>query len=600
MIFFRRSRKIKNNPNLDQTLVLHLAKSRIPGPRQIKYLNRFLSPVERVIFYSFLTIACGALLFIGIVFYKKNIELVPGDGGVYTEGIVGSPQYINPLYAALNDADADLEKLIFSRLFTRNYLGEVAPDLVDSFSLSNDKKTYTIKLKPAQFHNGTPLTADDVVFTFNTITNPDYKATMKDDFTGVTIAKIDDQTITFSLKEPYRDFTRLLNFGILPSSSWDSVTADTATLTEFNIKPIGSGPYRFKNLKKSKDGTIRSYALEKNSSYYGNKINLDEITFDFFPSSEEMISAFNNGRLNGLNFITNETTNLIIAKNSLNYHQIALPELTALFFNLNNKGIISDKKIRQALAKAIDQNSVTQNTVGRFGITSETILPSFSLGNDALFRFDQEKAKQLLAEAGWQKQNLSNEDVEKFKADPKTSDMARAGAGEWWIKDNKPLIINLTSSENMKPIAEAIVKSWSDINIKTELTIKPNESFEAEVINGKQFEVVLYAMTIDGGDPYSLWQKGSPTNISNWENEKVNSLLEDARLGDDKTAINNYHAFLIQASEDVPATPLFWKAYVYPQTKKLKGFNLQSLEDPSERFLGVADWYLNVKRKLKK
>lgn len=601
MSFLSRWKKNKPTPtNLDQTLVLHLSKSRIPEPRQIKYLGRFLSPLERILVYVCLSLAIGALIFIGIIFYKKNIILVPGQGGSYTEGLVGNPQYINPLYASLNDADADLEKLIFSRLFTRDTAGRAVPDLAENLSLSPDKKTYTIKLKNATFNDGTPLTADDVLFTFNTIIDPNYKSPLKDNFIGVSAAKIDEQTINFSLKEAYRDFPRLLNFGIMPSSSWDSVSAATATLTELNIKPVGSGPYRFKSLTKSKDGTIRSYIIERNENYYGKLSNLDEITFKFFAGNEEMIAALNNGQINGLSHINQDDKDLIIAKNSLDYHQIALPELTAIFFNLKSKGIISDKKIRQALTSALDQASITQASVGRFGIAAQTLLPSFSPGNDALFTFNQEKANGLLTEAGWQKRVIDDQALEAAKADPKAEAIIKAGKGEWWFKDNQPLIINLVSPETLKPVAEEIAKNWNNINIKVELNIKPNESFEKDIISSKQFEIVLYNMTISGGDPYSLWQKDSPTNISNWQNTEIDQALEEARLGDDDLATKNYHNFLVQAAEDIPAAPIFWRAYVYPQSKKIKGFNLQSLEDPSERFLGVTDWHIKVKRKLNK
>ena len=597
----RRWFKTKPTPqNLDQTLVLHLSKSRIPGPRQIKYLGKFLSPLERALLYICLLLGLGALIFIGIVFYKKNVELLPAAGGTYIEGLVGNPQYINPLYSSLNDADADLEKLIFSRLFTRDSEGKMIPDLVDNLTISPDKKNYTIKLKTAVFHDGSALTADDVVFTFNTIVNPEYKSPLKEKFTGISLAKNDEQTITFSLREAYRDFPRLLDFGIMPANDWASVYPGTATLTELNIKPIGSGPYRFKNLVKSKDGTIRSYTLIKNDNYYKQSANLEEIIFKFFPSSEEMISALNNGQLNGLNFITTNKSDLIIAKNSLDYHQIATPELTAVFFNLNSKDIISDKKIRQALSLAIDQTSITKDSVGIFGIASETLLPSFSPGNDNLFRFDQAKATSLLTEAGWQKRTLTEQEVETAKADPKLSELVRVGAGEWWFKADKPLIISLSSPENLKTVAEKVLENWKNINIKTELTVKSNSDFEKDVLTDKKFETALYAMTIKSGDPYSLWQKNSSTNISNWENPKVDKALEEARLGDEQLATTNYHYFLVQATEDMPATPLFWSAYVYPQTKKLKGFTLKSLVDPAERFEQVAAWYINVKRQLKK
>lgn len=577
MTFLRRFRKKSPAPqNLDQALVLQLSKSRIPGLRQLKYVGKFLSSTERKIVLICLLIALIGLGFLGRAFYKNNITTIPGDGGSYVEGVIGSPQYINPLYASLNDADADLEKLIFSSLFTRDKEGRVINDLADNISVSADEKTYTIKLKKALWPNGQNVTADDVVFTFNALTNSDYKSPLRDKFSGVSIDKVDDQTIVFSLSDPYRDFTRLLDFGILSADAWESVSTDAVTLTELNIKPIGSGPYLFKTLVKSKNGTIHSYTLERNNNYYGEKGHLQEITFKFFPSAEEMIAAYNNGQINGLSYVSPDLMSTIIAKNSLDYHQIALPELTSLYFNLTTKRATSDKIVRQALAAAINQTNITNNSVGRAGMASQTLLPSFIPGNDNVFKFDFNKAGSLLDSAGWTKN------------------------GDWRVnKDNKPLTISLLATDDMKSTAEEVAKAWQALGIKVEVATHSDEVIQKDVIGNHQFEVLLYSGTIANGDPYPLWRSDSSTNITGWKRKDVDKFLDQARVVDEKTAANLYHNFLIAAADDVPAIPLFWQAYVYPQTKKLKGFNLISLEDPSERFDQATLWYLRTKYKLK-
>ncbi len=601
MSFLKRWHLKKSSPknHLDQTLVLHLSKSRIPGPRQIKYLGKFLSVKERIIVYLCLLVGLGALAFISFTFYKQKVELVPAAGNSYEEGLVGNPQYINPLYASLNDADADLEKLIFSRLFTKDEAGHMIPDLVESFSLSDDKKAYTIKLRPAYWHNGNPVTVDDVIFTFNTLINPDYKSPLKDRYTGVSLTKLDDQTIVFNLQEPYREFPRLLDFGIMPASEWEAITSETITLTELNIKPIGSGPFSFKSLIKSKNGTIRSYTIERNKNYYGTASYLDEITFKFFPTKEEMIAALNNGQISGLTYLDSERASSIITKNSLDYHQVALPELVALFFNLKSKNLINDKKIRQALAAALDQDFLTQKTVGRWGIASQTLLPSFVPGNDNLFKFDPEKTKNLLAETGWQKKTITEQDLEQAKQEPANGEIIKVGVGEWYFKDNKALIIYLVAPEKFKNLADNIVASWQELGIKTELSLKTNDDFTKDILNTGQFEALLYSMTINQGDPYSLWQKDSSQNISGWNKPEIAQALEEARLSDEITAADRYHHFLAAAADEVPASPLYWQAYVYPQSKKIKGFNKQTLEDPSERFNQANYWYSKTDHAIK-
>ncbi len=574
MRMLRRLRsKTSTKPNLDQSLVLHLSKSRIPGPRQLKYLGKFLSPMERLIVLGVLLISAGALVYMGVIFYKKHIEIVPDDGGRYTEGIVGNPQYINPLYSSLNDADADLDRLIFSRLYTRDAEGRAVPDLADEVKISDGGKTYTISLKEARWQNGEILTADDVVYTFNLIQNPDYKSPLRSKFSGVNAKTIDEQTVVFSLREAYRNFPRLLDFGILPENVWSAVSPQTIALAELNIKPIGSGPYRFKSLTKAKTGTVRSYVLERNEDYYGQRPHLDELVFKFFPSVEEMVAAENNGQLSGMAFIDADSSDSLVAKNSIEYHQSASTDLAALFLNLKDKGFVSDKKIRQALSLTIDQSSIVSQSVGRWGLATKTLLPSFMPGNHDVFATDTEAAARLLESAGWQKQ------------------------GSEWQKDAKPLLIRLTASEDQKKIAEAVTKQWQNFGIKTEITYKSSDEL-TKIVSDRQFEVALYGVEMPDGDPFAVWQSGSAANLSSWGSKDSDAWMIDARLtSDENLAAERYGKFLTAAADDIPAIPLFWKAYVYPQSKKIKGFQLANLSDPSERFSMTAQWYLKTSRR---
>ncbi len=577
MRFLRRWRsKSPAKPNLDQALVLHLSKSRIPGPRQLKYVGKFLSPLERVIVSCALIVAFGALLFMGVLYYRAHIELLPAEGGTYIEGIVGNPQYINPLYASLNDADADLEKLIFSRLFTRDSEDKIVGDLADSYTVSDGGKTYTIVLKEARWHDGDTLNSDDVAFTFNTILNPDYKSPLRDRFNGVSVKTIDDRTVVFSLSEAYRDFPRLLDFGILPSTIWGAVSPQTVPLAEMNIKPIGSGPYRLKSLTKSKTGTIRSYVLERNEAYYGQIPYIDELTFKFFPSAEEMIAAQNNGQLSGMSYLASGDMETIVAKNSLDYHQSALPELTSLYFNLKSKGVTADLKVRQALSAAIDQGSIVEHSVGRWGIPAKTFIPSFMPGAKDIFSSDPNRVTDLLKSAGWEK------------------------IGEQWKKKDLALSVTIAASENDKAVAEAVRSAWQSYGIETKLIIQDAEELAAGAATNRQFEVLLYSVEIPGGDPYFSWKSTSAANLSSWSRKDVDTALEEARLvPNDDEAAKRYTTFQSAALEDIPAIPLFWKAYVYPQNKKVKGFSLSFLDDPSERVSNAAHWYIRTRRSFK-
>ena len=578
MRFFRRREKSSTatTKNIDQTLVLHLSKSRIPNLKQLKYAGRFLSPMERLGFYISILIAVGGLIFVASIFYKNHVETIPDEGGHYIEGLVGNPQYINPLYSSLNDADADLEKIIFSRLFTKDENGQAIPDLADKTDISNNGKTYTISLKDAYWHNGETVTADDLIFTFGLIQNPDYRSPLRSRFNGVSIDKVDDKTVVFSLKEPYRDFIKSLDFGIMPSDYWQAVSSQTMPLAELNIKPIGSGPYRFKTLIKTKSGTIKSYVIERNDAYYGSKPLLDEITFKFYASPEEMIAALNNGELNGLSYLSSDLVESIVAKNSLDYHSIALPNLTAIFFNLKSKSAISEKTIRQALAAAIDQDKIVSSSIGKWGISAQSILPNYFPGNRKTFVTDQNKARQLLEGAGWQYRDNA------------------------WFKNDQPLTINLIAPDTMKNISDKVAEAWNSLGIKTNVSLQNSDSIEKDILANKQFDVIIYSISMAESDIYPTWRSGSEINISSWSRNDVDRWLEEASLiNDNNEAARRYEAFVTAEADDVPAIPLFWEALVYPQTKKIKGFKIYFLEDPAERFVEIANWYIKTSKKLK-
>ncbi len=408
---------------------------------------------------------------------------------------------------------------------------------------------------------------------------------------------LDDATVAFTLKEPYGKFPSLLNFGILPSALWEGVSAETIPLAELNIKPVGSGPYRFKSLVKNNIGTVRSYTLERNPDYYGHKPYLDEIMFKFFPSAEEMIAALNNGQLQGLSSLPSELADSIVAKNSLSYHQLIQPNITALFFNFKNVGRASDPKVRQALNIAIDRNSLLDQS-GQKGIIASGPLPQSPLNGSA----NMDAAKKLLDEAGWNLKDISDADIAAAKTAPSkaSADFERLGAGQWRIKGNEGLIVNVTAPNSLKPVAEAVVAAWKTLGVKTQLSLQDDAGINDKTIANRQFEIVLYTAGMSGGDPYPFWHSTASTNLSGYNRSDVDHWLEEARLSSDPAIIaDRYKKFESAIATDIPAIFLYWHTTDYPQTKKLKGFSTTLIESASDRLLGVSTWYLKTEHNLK-
>ncbi len=622
-----RRTKVKNNLNggsgwqtdLDKRLVYSLSKSRIPNLRQIKYIKNFLSRREIwAVRFSFLVILV-CLFFLGTRYYITHLQVVPAQGGEYIEGLIGAPKYINPIYSSASDVDSDISQLVFSSLFKRGEQGELINDLVESHEVSQDNKVYTFKIKAnVLWHNGELLTADDIVFTFNVIKNSQYKSPLYSSFKGVEIEKEDNRTVKFILDEPYAAFLELLTLGILPQSLWLQIPFQTASLAELNLKPIGSGPYKFKSLAKDKNGNIKIYNLEFNNDYYGHKAHIKSLTFKFFINFDEAIAALNENLIDGISYLPKQYSDSIMAKNSFNLYKLNIPQLTAIFLNTETNSALADKLVRQALALAINKNEIVSAILEQdVRLVDSPILPdSFAYYKDLKkYKYNTEEARALLDKANWKLVEITEEDIgkaEEYKDSEVSEEKEKAqtilnlGIGQWRQKDNNYLIIRFSTvdRDENKQIAEAIKKFWEEVNIKVTTEFVPVNQIQSDIIKPRSFEALFYGQVIGSDpDPYAFWHSSqigeTGFNITNFVNKEVDQLLEDARLIFDKTERQEkYKKFQEIIAEEIPAIFMYSPLYTYVQSKNIKGFSSKNIFIPSDRFSNITDWYIKTKRRL--
>ena len=197
--------------------------------------------------------------------------------------MVGQPAHINPLLSMSSDVDADLTQIIYSGLLKYGSDGNLVPDLAESYEISDDKTTYTFHLrKNATWHDGTPLTASDVIFTLNIISDPAYKSPLRLNWQGVDAESPDDYTVVINTHTPYAGFLQNATFGVLPKHLWESVKPDNFALTQLNLEPIGSGPFKYSTFQKDSKGNILSYKLVANPNYFLGKPYISKTTFNFY------------------------------------------------------------------------------------------------------------------------------------------------------------------------------------------------------------------------------------------------------------------------------------------------------------------------------
>lgn len=615
--------KVTQQLDLDKKLVYSLSKSKIPNLKQLKYAKKFLSPRELLIMRASSFVLLASLAFLGVRFYMTHVETVPAKGGEYIEGLVGYPKYINPLYSTYSDVDNDLSGLIYSSLLKRDADGQLKDDLAESYTLSPDGKTYTFKIrKDARWTSGSPVTVDDIIFTFNTIKDGRYKSPLKDDFKTTGIRKLGDDELAFVLSAPYAPFPSLLTFGVMPQELWYQIQPSSIGLAELNLKPVGSGPYKFKSLLKDSSGQIRAYTLVANDAYYGKKPYITTLTFDFFSNFEEAVNALNENTVDGISYLPRNLEGDLISKGSLRIYRLNLSAIEAVFFNQKTDDALKDKAVRQALSLAIDKGGLVRDVFKENARTIDgPILPdSFAFAPSGQTDFDADKASQLLADDGWQAAPITADDLKSAQAtvaapaDTKAAKQAKKdaqakldmGPGQWLLKNNSYLKITLTiiDTDENQQVAQAIKTAWENIGVKTDIESVPAAQIGQNVVKPRNFEALLYGQMLEADpDAYAFWHSSQTgengLNIAGYANKEADSLLEDGRASsnpDERKA--DYQKFQEIIRQDAPAVFLYSPDYIYVQGKNVKGFEGQIIYSPRDRLAGISDWYIKSGKRI--
>lgn len=381
---------------------------------RLKGLPKVLNKKGKLSFLTFFIAFLASAIFLIVSFYSQRTIIMPANGGILREGVVGQPRFINPVYAASNDPDRDLTNLIYSGLFKYNAMGEIIPDLVESYVVEEDGKVYNISLKTTVvFHDEEPLTSDDVLFTIKTVQNPDFQSPIQAKWLDVKIEKISDYQIKLTLKNPYPGFLETLCLKILPSHIWENISAQNFPLSPYNFKPIGSGPFRFKNFSQEKSGQITSIVLEKSPDYYGQLPYLNQISLLFFEDETELLRAAEN---NIIDAFAPLPSNGYPEVYNFNNYSFTIPRYFALFFNPKENEFLNERVMRLALNYATDKEELKEEVLsGKGTIAFSPFLPDIYglITSTSSIAFNPEKAIELLEEIGFTNQDGSLVKVKK-------------------------------------------------------------------------------------------------------------------------------------------------------------------------------------------
>lgn len=589
---------------------------KIPSVKQLKYIGRVLPPLQMWVLRVVAIILVANIMFLGWKYYQAHTTAIAKAGGGYTEGLVGSPQYINPLFLQNNDVDRDMAKLMYSGLTKYDNNRVITPDLAEKYELSSDGKTYTFYLrKDVKWQDGEPFTASDVAFTIARIQDPATKSPLYLSFRDVKINKVDDHTIQLGLPKPFAPFLDLTTIGILPQHIWADVASENFSNVPQNIKPIGTGAWKFKALQKGRDGDIRSYTLEKNESYYGQQPYLNTITLKFYPDVDSAVQALKNRKVDGISFLPRDLRSTLEKETDLVYYTFNLPQYTSIFFNQAANADLKSKAVRQALALAIDKDRIVREVLNNEGeVIGAPILKGFLGYYEEVkkYPFDLSKAGDLLEAAGWKKDTDGSWFVEQEVTVPPTDAEKELAAKE---KKDPPkdkiekqkhvlrvVLVTVNQPENAKA-AQIAKEGWESAGIKVELRLVDSSRVKPEVIDTRDYHAFLYGEII-GSDPdlYPFWHSSQTRppglNLAIFSNPEADKLLVDARqISDPEKREGMYKKFQDILAEEVPAVFLYNPNYNYVVSKKVRGITDEKhIVDPSDRFNDISYWHVKTKR----
>lgn len=556
---------------------------------QFRLLPKVLSKRERYAIFVLLLVIIGSVVAIPFSTIVHFTKPVADYGGTLVEGEIGQPRHINPLLAQTNDTDRDLTTLIYSGLLKYNEDGKLVPDLADHYEVSSDGLNYTVYLRPgAKWHDGQVVTAGDVVFTIQTAQNPDYGSPQRINWQGVTVTKVNDTTVIFTLKNQYAQFLNNLTLGILPQHIWQNVKAINFSLSDYNMKPIGSGPYVFQKYTKDDLGQIQSYDLNANPDWYGGRPYIGTVELRFYNSEDEMIAAYNRNEVMDLSTVSAGNLDQIRFKQRLNIEQVKLPRYFGVFFNQTRSNVLADKNIRLALNYATDKQALVDTVLKGNGATiySPLIENVLDVGQDITkYQYNLDQAKQVLSADGW--------------GNPDSNGILQKGTG----KNQTRLTVHLTTSTfpELAQVADILKSQWAKVGVDVTVDALPTPQLQ-QAIKDRDYEALLFGEILNlDPDPFSLWDSSQihdpGLNLALYNNKATDSLLESARQSlNPLDRISKYDDFQKLVIADVPAVFLYNSYYLYPVSTDVKGFDTTVISTPADRFDNIALWYINTKR----
>lgn len=509
-------------------------------------------------------------------------RLAPVEGGTYSEGIIGAFTNSNPLYAT-SPVDSAVSRLVFASLFTFDAKNRLTGDLAKKWSVDDRGVSYTVKLKDhLLWQDGTPLTAADVVFTYQTIQNPDARSPLQSAWQGIKVSSPDKNTIVFVLPNALTSFPYSLVNGIVPRHLLTKIPVTELRSARFNTtNPVGAGPFRLETIQVQNDKPDQRQelvALSRNDSYHKGKAKLQRFVVRSFRDEKQMLASFEHHEINAMSGLESFPDNL--KSDGVQQYSVPLTDEVMVFFRTDSP-ILADQKVRQALVQSVNIANLTKK-LGYPVVLANSPLLRGQVGYDksvTQLGFDALAANKLLDDAGWVK-----------------------GTNGIRSKDGKTLSFRLfaQSTAEYSAITQGLQTAWSSLGVDLKASLQSPSELQT-TISGHDYDAVLYGISI-GPDPdvFVYWDSSqadpklaSRFNFSNYKSTQADKSLQAGRTRSDPGLRTiKYKPFLEAWRADAPALALYQPRFLYVVRAPLYNFNPHVLNTNTDRYINVTDWMI--------
>jgi len=538
---------------------------------------------------------------VGVLLYTQQsspvtgvvVQQQPEQGGVFTEGLVGSLGRLNPLLDWYNSADRDVDRLLFNGLVRFDEHGLPQADLAASWGVSQDGTVYNFTIRQnAIWHDGEPVTSDDVIFTIEMMQSAGslYPQDIKDLWSRVEVTRLNEKNLKFTLPEPFVPFIDYLTFGVVPKHLLEAVPPEQMEQAEFNLNPVGTGPYMFDHLI-VENGSITGVVLSISPNYFGTAPFIEQVVFRYYQTPADAFDAYRQGDVFSVSQVSRDILQPVLEEPNLALYSSRMPQMGFVLFNLNNPdaAFLQDSVVRRALMLGLNRPRMINSIMdGQAFVADSPILPGSWAYYDGIekYEYDPEKAISLLKGEGY---------------------IIPSTGGEVRAKDGIPLAFTMTHPDDAThtQMAQAIQEQWARIGVRVELQPQSYDQLVLTTLASRSFQAALVDLNLSRSpdpDPYPFWHQAEAVggqNYSGWDNRAASEYLEQARVTTDYSLrARLYRNFQVIFAKELPSLPLYVPVYSYGVDLQVQGVQVGSLYEPSDRLNTFTSWYLLTRRAL--